>query len=67
MLEEAGADFVKHQPATPAEVQRRRLLMRETVSDALQVKPPRYPQQEGCLKMLEAGADRIGSRKRYSS
>ncbi|MDO5457091.1 MAG: deoxyribose-phosphate aldolase [Atopococcus tabaci] len=64
LAEEAGADFVKTSTgytgggATAEDVK----LMRETVSDALQVKASGGIRSlEGCLKMLEAGADRIGA------
>lgn len=64
LAEEAGADFVKTSTgytgggATAEDVK----LMRETVSDALQVKASGGIRSlEGCLKMLEAGADRIGT------
>lgn len=64
LAEEAGADFVKTSTgyagggATTADVE----LMRKTVSNSLQVKASGGIRTlEECLKMLEAGADRIGA------
>lgn len=64
LAEEAGADFVKTSTgyagggATTADVE----LMRKTVSNSLQVKASGgIGTLEECLKMLEAGADRIGA------
>lgn len=64
LAEEAGADFVKTSTgyagggATAEDVE----LMRKTVSDSLQVKASGGIRSlEDCLKMLEAGADRIGA------
>lgn len=64
LAEQAGADFVKTSTgyagggATTADVE----LMRKTVSNSLQVKASGGIRSlEDCLKMLEAGADRIGA------
>lgn len=64
LAEEAGADFVKTSTgyagggATAEDVE----LMRKTVSDSLQVKASGGIRSlEDCLKMLEAGANRIGA------
>lgn len=64
LAEEAGADFVKTSTgyagggATAEDVE----LMRKTVSDSLQVKASGGIRSlENCLKMLEAGANRIGA------
>ena len=64
LVKKSGADFVKTSTgyagggATTADVE----LMRKTVSNSLQVKASGGIRTlEECLKILEAGADRIGA------